>query len=223
MNRAELLLIMLCAAVFLGGCAMTQMRNADILEKGEREFVLGLDSWNSPAWTNPPDGAWIHRSIPFTPNFQFGFGSKGPLDHTFSYGIQRGFAYALGIGIFQHPESMFKAAVRPEFALQPWAGNFKAVDRNVYARIPLLISLFTSERLAFTYSPQLTFAFPGYMNYRAIASRRYEQRRIWSHSVNMQWGKPGKKWVLSWALTSLDDSPVNNQISLAYIRRFRKM
>lgn len=224
MNLWKLCFVFMTSICFLTSCQMTQYHTAKSLKKGERAFVVGVDSRQSSAWAKPASNreVWQRRvfhSMPFAPSIHCGWGTNKRFDHTFAYSIGNGFSYALKWQFLGDQDSKFAAAIRPEFGLNPFS-LMRQIDRNAYAQFPLLLTFQPSDKHAFTVSPQFTFAFPGYRVSGATPAERYLQEQFFSQSLSYHLGEKNK-WVFAFANTITDDFSLNVQLSVGRIWYFQ--
>lgn len=223
--RIQLTTLLGLAAICLliSSCQMTQYHSAKTLQKGEKQLILGFDSWNTPvlvkpAYSSAEKQGKVFHSIPFFPQIQYNWGTRKRIDHSLVYAIQNGFSYATKIQVLGNAHSRFAAALRPEIGLQPWAWSFKAVQQQIWARLPLLLSYYPTPTSSITYSPTLTFSTPGYEYHRLFPEAGF-QHVIQSHALNYRRGKRNQ-WILSYGLTRTKDEPISNQFSFGYSFRF---
>jgi len=207
-------LIYLVTVVLFCSCSVTQYHTAKPLKKGEKQIVVGLDSYIAPTVQIIAKQGINNNfvsALPINPNLQFNWGTKKNKDRTISLSVLGQLSYAVNYGLVNNEDIKFSMSVRPEVGLL--AVPLQNQEVSYWAKTPLLFTKEFGEKSSFTFSPSLLFAYTGY---KYAVSKH--QNVFFSSSFAFHYGNKGRL-VVGFSFINFKNN-FSQQLSIGYIFKF---
>lgn len=199
---------LLLASILFSGCQVTNLYDARPLKKGEKALSISLDS-SFATDIGDPTVKLSNQLIPMTPiapALEYSWGTNFRTHMTINLSMARGMSLGGNVGIVNNPGGKVAVSVYPRTGLSVYGGGLAW-----FSHLPLLISLYPTEKLSLTFSPGLLIS--------KVISDRYDAEYYGYGSVNILHGRKNKLG-LSIGVMPINGLPIA-QCSIGYSIRFR--
>lgn len=206
----------------LTSCSVTQYHTAKTLKKGEKQFIIATDSYVSPTiqlyiQNNHPvqKKEYLIYMLPFYPALEFNWGTNKNKDRTIGLSIDGQLSYAVKYRLIGSDDSRFAMALRPEIGVFP----ISLTDQpQAWLKVPLIMTKDIGKKGSFTFSPGVTFSFPG------VEYNQENQFIMLNSSFAFHYGKKNRVFI-AYALQNINNSSflISQQASIGYIFKFGKI
>ncbi len=196
------------ASFLFSACQVTNLYDARPLKKGEKALSISGDS-NFATDIGDPTVKLTNQLIPLTPyvpGLSYSWGTNLRSHMTVGLSIARGLSFGANVGIINNPGGKIAVSTYPTTGLSTFTGGL-----TWFTQLPLLISLYPTEKLSLTVSPGVLIS--------RIISDQYEAEYYGYGNVNILHGRKNKVGI-SFGVMPINGRPIA-QCSIGYSIRFR--